>query len=182
MAEFTSDQKRHIDDRIKEYMSECSNDVKKEFYNKLKLPLIGLAGLFAIAVSIFATYLYMQAKINVMQAQTEFAAVKKDFYEDAMEARKQIDEMVATYNGLAENAQASVKRMQGYEATLEAIARNYTEMTSNTPANNQPTTQPEAIPPTSHNDAGMPPPLVQQSSRPARDMFQIPQRQPGQLR
>jgi hypothetical protein len=167
--ELTEDQKRHLD--------ACVETVKKEMYSRLKLPIIGLAAVFAVAVSIFATYLYMQAKINVMNAQTEFAEVKKNFYEDAMAARKEIDAMVATYNGLAENAEASVKRMQGYEKTLETIATNYANMMSNKNMTAPSLAPPEMSPQSSSKD--MPPPLVQESSRPPRDIFQIPQqRQP----
>ena len=178
MTGYTEEQKDHIDNRIKYYINSCAGDVKEEFYSKLKVPLIGLAAIFAVAVSIFATYLYLQAKMNVMQAQTEFASVKKEFYEDAMEARKEIDAMVDTYNDLAKNAEASVKRMQAYESTLETIANNYSKMTDNTDLSAPPK---EVAPPSSSNN-DIPPPLVQESSRPSRDIFQIPQQQQQMLR
>lgn len=163
--DLTKDQLKHLDD--------CVETVKKEMYSRLKLPIIGLAAVFAVAVSIFATYLYMQAKINVMNAQTEFAMVKKDFYEDAMEARKEIDSMVEKYNDLATNAEASVKRMQAYEKTLETIATNYAKMMSE--KNMESPALGTLAPPPEINSEGTPPPLVQDSSRPARDIFQIPQ-------
>lgn len=167
----------------KEHLEICFNRFKDEFYARFKMPAIGLATVFAIGVSLFASYLYIQAKINVMQVQTELVQARKDFYDDVMAANEQIEKMVNTYNKLATDAEVSVKRMASYEGTLEQIANNYTAMVGveklpppppliEIPVNipNQP---PKMI------EKAIPPPLdlSDKARQPGKDkeMFQIPQ-------
>jgi hypothetical protein len=162
------------------YLDECFEEYKKESVKKLRFPLVGLAVVFAAAVSIFATYLYMQAKINVMEAQAEFAEVKKDFYEDVSEAKEKIDDLMISYrdrleewNTLAENAEASAQRMAAYEKSLEQIANNFAAMSSNTP--------PPDVDSNSPSTENTPPPLPEMTTpNMSRDIFKIPEQQQQQ--
>ena len=156
------------------YLDECFEEFKKESVKKLKFPLVGLAVVFAAAVSIFATYLYMQAKINVMEAQAEFAEVRKDFYEDVTDAKEKIDELMLSYrdrldewNKLAENAEASAQRMASYEKALEQIATNFAAMSANTPPSEFPNAQP--------NPQSFENPTPPNTAPKSRDIFKIPE-------
>jgi len=118
--ELTTEQKEHLEI--------CVESVKKEMYSRLKVPLFGLVGIFAVGVSIFATYLYMQAKINVMNAQ-------KEFYEYFTESRESMDEKLAAlsvkideFNELGGQAENKLNKLSSFVDTLEEIANNYTEM------------------------------------------------------
>jgi hypothetical protein len=166
--ELTKEQKEHLD--------VCVESVKKEMYSKLKVPLFGLVGVFAVGVSIFATYLYMQAKINVMNAQ-------KEFYEYFTEARDSMDEKLGDlnlklteFNELGSRAEQKLNKLSGFVDTLEEIADNYTEMRRSE------VTKPVRIESKSNSPAPqnetVPPPLnLNRSGGYSKDMFQVPQQQ-----
>jgi hypothetical protein len=159
----------------KEHLNVCVEDVKKEMYSKLKVPLFGLIGVFAVGVSIFATYLYMQAKINVMNAH-------KEFYEYFSEARESMDEKlealnikVAEFNEMGGKAEQKLNKLSNFVDTLEEMANNYTEM-RRSGAINEPKPAPKPIQPKLNQEE--PPPLdLKRSKGYNRDLFQIPTQQ-----
>ena len=160
MSELTDEQKSHLDN--------CFAEFKKELYNRIKIPALGVIVGLGFIISIFATYIYLEAKMNVINAQAEFAAVKKDFYEDVTEAKKQIDEMVEVYNDLATNAEASVRRMESYEKTLESIATSFANMNDKIKKDLKEST-------TAPTTSDIPPPLERMDSGPAvQELFQLP--------
>jgi hypothetical protein len=117
----------------KEYLDEKFESFKLSFWQKFKLPALGLAVVFAGLVSIFATYLYMQAKINVMENHEELTAAKVTFYNGMIKANQEIENMVDRYNKLAAEAEISVSRMKQYEEELERIAKRHQELRSMRP-------------------------------------------------
>lgn len=99
----------------KEYLDKKFESFALEFGKRFKIPVIGLAIVFAGLVSIFAAYLYMQAKINVMEAQASFAEAKTSFYESMQSSKEAIANMVKEYNSIVEEAGISVEMMKTYE-------------------------------------------------------------------
>ena len=122
MAHLTEEEQEYLDDKFESF--------KLDFWKRFKIPAIGLAVVFAGLISVFSTYLYMQAKINVMQSQEELTKAKVTFYEGMMKANKEITDMVTRYNTLAEEAGASVGRMKAVEAEFEEILVKHKKMKS----------------------------------------------------
>ena len=79
MAHLTEEEQEYLDDKFESF--------KLDFWKRFKIPAIGLAVVFAGLISVFSTYLYMQAKINVMQSQEELTKAKVTFYEGMMKHR-----------------------------------------------------------------------------------------------
>lgn len=164
MPPLTEEEKTFLEDKFEEF--------KSSFWKKFKLPAIGLAVVFAGLVSVFATYLYMQAKINVMQAQEDLTKAKVTFYEGMMKANQEITEMVEVYNKLAIEAGESVDKMKIYEEELERIVKNHQRLKSLQPSDHPTTELPSSLDPT------VPPKLV---LPPNKEVFKIDPQMQQQL-
>lgn len=110
------------------YLNNKFEDFKLDFWRRFKIPAIGLAVVFAGLVSVFATYLYMQAKINVMEAQEELTKTKIAFYEGMNKANTEIKSMIENYNSLVEQAGISVGKMKAYEKEIEDLVKRHAKL------------------------------------------------------
>lgn len=167
-GELTEGQKEHLD--------VCVESVKKELYSKLKIPLFGLVGVFAVGVSIFATYLYMQAKINVMGAQKEFYEYFTEARDSMNEKLEALDLKVDKFNQLGSKAETKLNKLSGFVDTLEELATNYVEMSK---GSDQPstTTKPKIIKPEPAGGSAPPPLNLNSNKGYSKEMFQIPTQQ-----
>lgn len=177
MANLTVEEKEFLDDKFEQF--------KLDFWKRFKIPAIGLAVVFAGLMSIFATYLYMQAKVNVMESQAELAQAKATFYSGMQKANEEMEGMITSYNDMVEQAGLSVEMMKIYEKELEHIATKHKNILEVDPKEESMVTPPAAttMPPAATTI--MPPgnnsvmrletpqqlaPMVEQ-----RDVFKIPE-------
>ena len=99
MTDLTEKEQKYLDEKFDEF--------KNTFWKKFKLPAIGLAVVFASFVAVFASYTYMQAKINVMNSQAEMSKAITTFYDGMADANKEISGMVCKFNDLVSEAGVS---------------------------------------------------------------------------
>jgi len=110
VANLSEEEKDYLDDKFEQF--------KLDFWKRFKIPAIGLAVVFAGLVSIFSTYLYMQARVNVMESHADLAKAKATFYSGMQQANEEIEKMVENYNDMVEQAGVSVEMMKVYEKEL----------------------------------------------------------------
>ena len=126
MTDLTNEEQKYLDKKFDEFQI--------GFWKKFRLPAIGLAVVFAGLVAVFASYLYMQARVNVMNSQVEMTKAVTTFYDGMHKANEEIKDMVDQFNILASDASRSVSRMKRYEAVLESIAKKHSEIKKSRPA------------------------------------------------
>jgi hypothetical protein len=145
--------------------------------------MIGLAVVFAGFVGIFATYLYLQAKANVMETQLELTQAKITFYKGMFEAGEQMSNMVndmeatvAVFNERAAQANISVGQMDKYEnqmrramEEIEALRDRHMKLKEGKPAEHP---VKNAVPTESKPFPVMAPPPPEEE-KPAGNVFQI---------
>ena len=120
MTHLTEEERDFLDDKFEQF--------KLDFWKKFKLPALGLAVVFAGLISVFATYLYMQARVNVMNSQAELAKAKVTFYEGMMKANKEINKMTEEFNNLVEQAGISVGEMKKYEDEMKSLTKKHNKL------------------------------------------------------
>lgn len=93
MPPLTKEEQEYLDEKFKEF--------KQKLWSKMKIPAIGLAVVFAGLMSIFASYTYLTARVDVAQAQVEF-------YQNMTAAQREVtdlkEQMIGNFNSLMEEA------------------------------------------------------------------------------
>ena len=103
MSHLSEEEKNYIDDKFEEF--------KIHMFKKLKLPAIGAAVIFAGLISAFASYVYVKARADILNAQITF-------YEGLQTANNEIAATLNKFNILAGKAEESVARLKGVEDDL----------------------------------------------------------------
>ena len=174
-----------------EYLDDKFEGYTKHIAKKFKLPMIGLAVVFAGAVAIFATYLYMQAQSNVMNAQLDLTQASITFYKGMSATGEKMDKMVKDmqftadeFNERAAQAGLSVGLMDKYEKQMkvavekmEALAKRHYTLKKNKPAHHSKEIKSVKTPKEVPAAVSPPPPpikLEKSQSKEKGNIFEIP--------
>ena len=175
----------------KEYLDEKFEGYTKHIAKKFKLPMIGLAVVFAGAVAIFATYLYMQARTNVMESQLDLTQASITFYKGMSATGEKMANLVKDmqftadeFNERAAQAGLSVGLMDKYEKQMkaavekmEALAKRHYTLKKNKPSNHPKEVKSVGVPKEAPVSAPPPPPPIRlEKSQPQEkgNVFEIP--------
>ena len=116
--------------KVEKYLDSKFDDFKAGFLKKLRLPVVLMAAGFAALVSVFAIYLYAQARINVMKSLEDLSKAKITFYEGMTKANNEIRTIRENFIQLSEKALLSVDRMKKAEDEFDELLGKKGELES----------------------------------------------------
>ena len=159
MTELTEKEREYLDNKFENF--------KLSFWKRFRLSALGLAVVFGAAVAVFATYTYLQAKINVINSQAELVKATVTFYRGMEESNKEMKDMMEKFNVLVEQAGTSVVKMYKYEKQLEEIVKRHERLKAERPVGHPKTPETDAL----LKELAQPSAKVNKST--PRDMFKI---------